>query len=1068
MTLSIVSLRAVALFALTAGVPLHPGEALATTGGWALREAPQQAQGAITGLVIEEATQRPISGVLIRIPGTAARASTDSEGRFQLLRVQTGTVVLRAQIIGYGLVEATVSVRAGQELTVNFEMTRRAIDLEEIVISVAGVEARRLEIGTDIERFDAVAEVERSAITSMSDLISGRAAGVIVTQGSGPVGTASTIRVRGVTSFSMAANPIIVIDGIRVSNESDLGPESVDWTEGRTISRLDDLNPLDIESVQIIKGPTATALYGAGAASGVMIIQTKRGRPGQHRVTVTTEAGIEEDRAHYWDKWYDFTKFMGITDVNDPVAQQWNAILNPVTGHVFGFHNPMRNPLTGPMRTGLFSNTTVSVSGGVPEMSYFVSARYQGARGPIPVSNLKQTSLRANIVARPSETLQISVNTNYLETDIQFPESTRSFRGYTTNAGVGNVLTSFGVRPDGSRGDCLATLERGDPESVCLATQGNFVANFDKLNTIFGGQKTGRFIGSVTAQWTPVSWLTNRLVGGVDYIQSRDLNEFPLDEDRPFGVLSLGFIRDARITDQNRTYEYTGTVTLNPEGVLASTTTLGAQYFSLRKETVSCIGEGGFASPTAKACDAALLFSGFSNLEENIQLGVYGQQRFGFRDYLFVTGGLRYDDNSAFGVNQGGIFSPSINASAVLSEMPFWNVGPINSLRLRLAWGQAAQAPPTSAALQRLLPVRLELGGQQVTGISTAFPGNPELTAERKSEIEFGFDVGFFDDRFALKATHYRQKTRDAIVTRFLPPSFGFRGEQWINVGGLKNNGFEVFLGANLVNSPSFTWDVEFFLSTQNPIITDMGGFPPLLLGTNRGLFMEGQAPGSYYGPIVERAERNHDGQIVPGSVVIKPGDLGLASNPELSLLGNPQPRDFENLSTNISLFGGRLRVATRFDRKGAVDKVNGDDNTNVSVGRDFGGQWQYVFREGGDCGCQARGSDIVTPEQQAGLEKSLVDGSQYRRFVFVEDGSFIKWRELSVTYQLPNSVLGWFGGESASITIGGRNLATWTRFNGVDPEGTVLGGRANLPANESFYGQAQTRRWFTRVQLAL
>ena len=240
--------------------------------------------------------------------------------------------------------------------------------------------------------------------------------------------------------MTQGSNPLIIIDGIRSNNQTDLGPRSIDWTEGRTVSRLDDLNPADIATVQVIKGPTATALYGAGAASGVILIETKDGSSSQAQITINSEFGFVEDVAHYWDKYYNFTEHMGITSADDPIAKQWNATTNPVTGDVWGYHNSMTNPLTSPLRKGAFSNTTVSVTGGGEDVQYFLSGRFQDAKGPYVPNTQEQISLRANITARPSEHVEIAVNTNYLETDLRFPESSRSFRGYSTNGGAGSPI----------------------------------------------------------------------------------------------------------------------------------------------------------------------------------------------------------------------------------------------------------------------------------------------------------------------------------------------------------------------------------------------------------------------------------------------------------------------------------------------------------------------------------------------------------------------------------------------------------------------------------------------------
>ena len=302
-------------------------------------------------------------------------------------------------------------------------------------------------------------------------------------------------------------------------------------------------------------------------------------------MSINSEFGFVEDVSAYWDKWYNFTKHMGITSANDPVAQQWNAITNEVTGDVWGYNNSMTNPLTSPLQRGPFSNTTLSVSGGGQDVQYFVSGRWNDAQGPYPVNNLQQGSMRANVTARTSEAFEVSLNTNYIESDIQFPESSRSFRGYSTNSGAGAPINSFGVRPDGSRGDCLGTLVNGASPSTCELRQGNLISNFDNLNTVFGGQKTGRFVGSATLRWSPLSWLTNRAVVGVDHSQMKDINEFPLDENRPFGVLSAGYLRDQRTTDINRTFEYTGTVTADVTPDLASTTTAGGSVLRAARGT---------------------------------------------------------------------------------------------------------------------------------------------------------------------------------------------------------------------------------------------------------------------------------------------------------------------------------------------------------------------------------------------------------------------------------------------------------------------------------------------------
>ena len=191
---------------------------------------------------------------------------------------------------------------------------------------------------------------------------------------------------------------------------------------------------------------------------------------------------------------------------------------------------------------------------------------------------------------------------------------------------------------------------------------------------------------------------------------------------------------------------------------------------------------------------------------------------------------------------------------------------------------------------------------------------------------------------------------------------------------------------------------------------------------------------------------------------MVKPGDLGLEGNPDYSFLGSPQAGNFENLSTTLTFFGGVLRLSSLFDRKGDVRKNNSTDHFHVGFGGISGqaASFHYAFRE-----------SRMTPEQQAGMERRVALGSGiHQNFVFAEDGSFIRWREATLTYAVPSGISELFGASSASITVGGRNLVTWTDYTGLDPETITVGGRSSLPANEEFYGEAQVRRWLTRIQL--
>lgn len=1016
------------------------------------RPLPVLPQGTITGRVTNAQTGAPLNQVQVIVAGTTRRAFTNSEGQYVLTLVPDGSHSVSARLLGYRTVSQQVVVSSGQSVELHFALEPAPLVLDEVIVTVSATDARRVEIGTDFERFNAEAVLDRAVVSDFSDLLKSRMTGVEIVESSGEVGTASLIRVRGASSLTQDNNPIIYIDGIRVSNQTGTGVGALGSSsgDGQTISRLDDLNPQDIASVQVMKGPTAAALYGSEAAAGVILIETKRGVAGDPVFTLSFEQRFSRDITDYPDNYYNLTRNAGITDPDEPLIQQWRPVQNPVTGEIFARDNPLENPHTDPFRTGLASVVDLSLRGGQEALTYFSSLNYQNEDGVLPNNDLERFSVRANIHARPADKLDISVSTSFVRSDVRFNGTGRSPQSMITNALAGLPAFSFGTRSDGSRGDCLSTILFGTPESTCEIRQGNLRGSFEKIETVRNEQEVGRFIGSVTAHYRPTSWLANRLVVGLDHIQTSNFNLIPLDPDLPFRSLSLGTVRDERLTNQILTAEYAATITLPLGSRVESATTGGVQYFGSKQEGVACAGEGGFASTTAIACDAALTFTGSSDVTELVEVGAFFQQQFSFNRYLFITGAVRIDDNSAFGEDQDAIWSPSANLSAVISEMPFWNVDLVNSFRLRFAWGKAAQAPAPFAAATTFRPVRLDVGGTQVTGITPLNPGNPELTAERNEEFEVGLDAALLDNRVSLSFTYFNQETKDAIVGTRVSPGTGFSGTKFVNIGAIENKGIEATLNARVVETPDFTWDIDFKVSTSDPIVTSLGGEAPILRGAQvNGMFHEGHEPGAYYGPVVVSAERDASGNIIPGSIVFAEGNLNVPGQPTYRYLGDPTPDDEESLSLDFRLFR-RLRVSTVFQRAGNFQKMDDTEGTRTPFIQNVSGSRQFALRQAES-----------TPEEQAAMELDLEDAGQ----VFISDAGYVKWREVTVNYDLPptlaRSLFRFVN--SARIGFGVRNIKTWTDFKGFDPE-TRLGGGTDNFTSGVFFTQPAPRTFFLKV----
>lgn len=1012
---------------------------------------PAAAQSGVVIGTVTAAEGQALGSADVAVVSTDVRTATDAAGRYRL-SLPPGAYVIRVSILGRATMDREVTLIAGQTVTANFVLPTRAIQLDELVISLSAADTRREQFGTDIIRINTSEALAGAAITSFSDLLNSRAPGVEIARTSGEVGTASKIRIRGATSLTQDNNPIVYIDGVRVSNETGSGPRAIDLGDGQTISRLDDLNPEDIADVQVMKGPTAAAAYGSEAAAGVLIITTKRGSTGAPEFRLDTEFGASSRVARFPDNYFNLTRFGGYTDIDDPVIQQFNPVQNPVTGQIFARHNPLEQD--NPFRTGLSRRTNLSVQGGTGGVDYYGSAGFQDEEGPLPNNDSRRVSMRGNFSAQLRPSTQLSFTSNYITSTVRTGGSGRSPTSIIVNALLGQPEFAFGTNPDGSQGDCLGSVVFARDESTCTLRRGGFSSRWQKIADVVNQQDMRRFIGGVSLSVRPTSWLSNRLNVGADLIDTRDLNILPLDAERPFGARSGGEVDDFRNSERIITFDYATTAAASVSEDLDLTTTVGAQYFGRRRDTLGCTGRDGFPGPNATACSASLTFATSTGVSEIVELGAFLQETAGWRDYLFASGALRWDDNSGFGANQGAIYSPSANASVVVSRMPFWNIGWVDDLRLRFAWGKAAQAPSSNAARTTFAPVRLEQGGRQVSGISPLSPGNPDLKPERKEEFEAGFDAAVLNNRLGFKFTYFTQQVTDAIIARRVSPGTGFSGSQFVNIGRVENKGIEAQLDMSLLETEDFLWNATLTLSTEDPIVSDMGGSEPIGPITGffmSGMFHEGYAPGAYFGPVYLSAERNPDGSIVPGSAVLAPGNLDFRSNPEYRYLGRPNPSNQQTLSTSFTVFRSLTFNAL-------LNRRAGHRRMDTSEGR----RNCFILDRSGGRMCAFRQAEL-TPAQQAALESRAGDAPM----LFLHDADFIKLREVTVRYMLPASLVARVGMvSSASITIGGRNLATWTDFPGVDPEADVSSGQDGF-GSTGIYGElGPARLWFGRLAI--
>ena len=941
----------------------------------------------ITGSVRDQSTGNPIDAAQVFIEGLNIGGLSQANGQYLLLNVPAGTHTLTVQVLGYRTESVEVTVAAGQTVTQNIFLTQQALQLDEVVVTGTAAASRVREIGNSVAVLDgAVAEVQ--PITNVSDLLRGRLAGVVVQQGSGDVGTASTIKIRGSSTMRLVNDgPLIYIDGVRVSNRMQSGQ--------RDVSRIDDLDPAMIESMEVIKGPAAATLYGTEAANGVINITTKNGLTGDAQWNFTTRQGAQWFRDPAGRTPTNYTR-----GPNDELRE-------------FNIFRDRPEELDVMFRTARAQYYGLDVSGGTDRFQYFVAGSIQADDGVTRNSWARKYNGRLNIRAQPSENLTLSAN-----------------------AGVG--VTRIRLGGDNPYEEAVRATYPEDPNDPLRgyfrATPEAWIEQFDDRNN------ANRMTAGLTAAHNPFDWFTHRLTFGLDMTDmvNDQLDNFLSPQSAQF--FSTSAAQGGRF--QNResviytTFDYAASATRDLNDDLRSTTSAGFQVYTRRVDDVTADGDR-FPAFGLSAVSAAGQRTGFDNLIENNTVGVYLQQQVGWKDRFFLTGAVRADDNSSFGSEFDLVYYPKVSASWVVSEESFWGLDFFNSLRLRAAYGESGQQPDGFAAIRSFTTRDSPTGSSTVTPNS---PGNAELGPEVGKEIEVGFDASMLDGRVSLDFTYYDQKTSNAIVSRNVAPSGGFTSQKDVNIGEISNRGIEVGFNARVWESDSFDWDWIVNASTNRNRVNDLGLDGFLQLGwTTR--HQEGYPVGSMFAPEVIFAEfvcgdaNDPACRGIDASTILcdDGNNVGVACTPEAWLYqGHPDPNLELSVGTSFTI-GDRLTIDALAQGKFGQTKY------------DLMGWWRYAALQTSLINADPRNHDDITDVAEA------QEGAFGEFGLWVNEASFFRFREISATYQLPENIVSKVGSTRGSLSLSARNLGMiWTNWpewphhdpEVVDPSNTFSGNR--------------------------
>ena len=755
--------------------------------------------GSLTGTVTDITSGEELPGATVLITELERGAPANIDGIYTIENIPVGTYQLRISFIGYRSLNETVNIQSGEN-TMNFELRLDQTGLEEVVVTGIASRTSRAVSEVAVSRVDASRYTETQSYQDLSQLVSGKVAGVNVQPSGGTVGSGVRFNVRSGGGIGGDGQPVIYVDGVRIDNSQQTGI----GRGGQGTGTLADLNMDEVESVDFLKGPAAAALYGTSGSNGVVLITTKRGQAvsgaGSLQVGVRTTQGSSEFVRQ------DQTEQFGSTDaIND----------------IF--------------RRGVLNHRAVNVSGGSEFIRFYTSVDQRLEEGIMNRNYMDRQNFRANFDAFPREDLTISVSAGYSWNETQLPDNDNNVTGYLGNT----VLATPGVN------------EAGDIE-LGFNTFG--FTDKDAIDSITDVSNTTRFIGSVQVQYLPIDNL--QITASVGY----DGSDLRRDETRPPGFFSTGPGLAGQRTIVNRinqqyTYDFNARYNYDITSNLTSSTVLGTQMFD-REISSQNFTKRTFATPLITNIGAGEDFisgnEGFLNTRE---AGIFAEQSFNYADtYMFSFGG-RQDFAAAVGGDAPNIFYPKLSAAVRLDNavnLPEW----ANFLKLRAAYGETGQLPSFNDGASRLWQATNSAYG---TGGIINFVGNTEIKPERIREFEVGLEAEFFEN-LGVDLTYYVQRAQDSIIDFRQAPSTGIANQVPFNVGGISGNGLEAAVNYTPIQTSNSQIDLGFTYAYQNTEVTDLGGAQPIFDGFSIQVFEVGQRRSEFFVPRVNGALFDDDG----------------------------------------------------------------------------------------------------------------------------------------------------------------------------------------------------------------
>ena len=967
--------------------------------------APQKTKknATVRGQVFDEVG--PAAGASVMVKGTKTGAITDLDGNFTLDCGVPAPVTLEVAFLGMSTQEVTVT---DPSKPISVTLTPDADVLEDVVVVAYGSQRREL-VTNSIASFKPDENNLRSAL-SPTEMLQGRVAGVNISTSSGNLGASERMSIRGSSSLSASNEPLYVIDGIPLVNNS-----GALYTFGEEMSSLSVLNLNDIESIEVLKDAASAAIYGSRGTNGVILITTKQGREGKSEVKVNYSFGVSEFNNRNRIKYADSGSWVRIYNEAIDNYNTQNGFTQTSTGYVQHIRNPFEGLpdtdwLSVATRLGLSHNADISFTGGSQKTKIYVGGSFANQEGVVKTNEITKVNLKANLTHKVTKWMEIGANMSG-----NFIKNNR-----VPGANLGSTIIARMVeqrpfdRPYKPNGEYYLggtdELSRHNPVQIL------------EEETVYVNQY--RYLGAIWAQADICKGLKFKAAFNTDAGYTLDYLYYnanhPYKEDNGRIIEKNRFVMN-NVIETFFTYD-------NKWGDFTFGAMAGHSY-QITSARSNSIDAQNFPSPSFDTIGVAAVISGVTGgLSEYAMESVFGRVNLAWKDKYILNATIRADGSSRFAPGCRWGYFPSVSLGWNVSKEDFWP-SPASELKLRASYGKTGnQDGINNYGWQPLISGGANYGG--ISGIAVSNKGNENLTWETADQYDFGFDLSFLKGKINMMFDTYLKNTHNLLYNM---PMHATSGQTSIlaNIGSMRNYGVEFTLNTHVDLGPVH-WSSSFNIAHNKNKLTQLVGDDTIDIGSNHALKV-GEEVGSYY-LLRWDGIYQYDGEVPSGEygMGVRAGDMkyydkdgnGLVNDSDRVLVGSPNPDFSGGWNNSFSWNGLNLSIFFTYS-------YGADIYASWMTGPTRMGNYQGLLQEWCDNRWTGPGSTNKYPRPVYSYHGNNSRASTY----YLQDGSFIKLKSLMLSYTLPQKWTDAVRMKSIRVYLQGENLALISKYRGWDPE---------------------------------